>query len=201
MRTIFVMILSVMFAIAMNVSAQNIDSYRNRLLPEVFKNSVVKKHNKTQKYIDSLQIATGEKYIIDSRYPISNIYERSHYVIAYIMSHNRNILNPNFAGDMFVGTSLDVLIMRNSKILGTIEITMDLLFTKFPDASHELKKYDIHAVENIGVEDNYVVFDIMICIPDTDMDQYFRIKCSGNNIIEITNISNEYWKKYDTDDY
>lgn len=201
MRSIFVIVISVMFALSTSVSAQNIDLYSNRLEPGLFKDSVIKKIDRVNKYIDSLQIATGEKYIVDSRYPICQICERCNYVITYVMRHNTSIINANYVGDKFVGTSLDVLITHNSKILYLIEITMDLFSTKFPNSSQELTKYDIHAIENIEIEDNDVILDIMICIPDTDIDQYYRIKCKDNNIIEITNVSNKYWEKYDSDDW
>ena len=188
-----------MFALSINVSAQNIDLYSNKLEPVLFKDSVIKKIDSVNKYIDSLQIATGEKYIVDCRYPICQTYEQCSYVITYIMRHNRNIMNANRVGNKFVGTSIDILMIHNSKDFYTFEITMDLLSTKFPDGPQEAEKYDIHAIENIEIDGIHVIIDIMTCIPDTDIDYYFRIKYSGNNIIEIINVSNEYWEKYDTD--
>ena len=33
----------------------------------------------------------------------------------------------------------------------------------------------------------------MLTIPDSDIDYYFRIICSDNKIIEIVDVSEEYW--------
>ena len=40
---------------------------------------------------------------------------------------------------------------------------------------------------------NNVEIDIMLCIPDTDLDYYFRVIVSPNGALEITNVSEQYW--------
>lgn len=74
-----------------------------------------------------------------------------------------------------------------------VDSIVDCTVKVFANGKEELQNYDIRDICKLEVIEDNVEIDIMTCIPDTDLDYYFRITVFPNGTLKITNVSDQYW--------
>lgn len=139
--------------------------------------------------IDILKNKYGEPLHKDERYPIISQFKDEDFNISYVIYNNTTIIEHNF-----LGTNVDVLITKDNYIFNRYSVTRDSFKNALSEKDGKmLYKYDIRNIVDVAIKDKNVMLDIMLTIPDSDIDYYFRIICSDNKIIEIVDVSEEYW--------
>lgn len=155
---------------------------------EKFKNSSMQKINMINKSLDSLQCATKKVLLKDDRCPIIYNEQINDYTITYIAYNDTAIVESNF-----LRLAIDILITNKESVLADFTLTKEYFFEVFANGKEELRNYDIRDICKLEVIEDNIEIDIMTCIPDTDLDYYFRITVFPNGTLKITNVSDQYW--------
>lgn len=155
---------------------------------EKFKNSSMQKINMINKSLDSLQCATKKVLLKDDRCPIIYNEQINDYTITCIAYNDTAIVESNF-----LRLAIDILITNKESVLADFTLTKEYFFEVFANGKEELRNYDIRDICKLEVIEDNVEIDIMTCIPDTDLDYYFRITVFPNGTLKITNVSDQYW--------
>lgn len=155
---------------------------------EKFKNSSMQKINRINKSLDSLQCAIKKDLIKDDRCPIIYNKQICDYTITCITYNDTTIIKNNF-----LRLVIDILITNKKSVLANFTLTREYFFEVFTNGKEVLRDYDIRNICKLEVIQDNIEIDIMTCIPDTDLDYYFRITIFPNGTLEITNVSDEYW--------
>ena len=93
----------------------------------------------------------------------------------------------------FAGTAVDMLATCNGNVFSKLRFTRDFFAPFFKDDLQSLSRYDIRSIKAIAMYEDHLCIDVMLCIPDSDIDLYYRIICRGGNLFDIEDVCREYW--------
>lgn len=167
---------------------EHLSDKKNEQTHEEFMNNSMGKINRINKSLDSLQSVLKKDLIKDDRCPI--IYDKQicDYTITCIIYNDTTIIKNNF-----LGLAIDILITTGKSVLANLTLTRESFFEVFNDGGVEFRDYDIRNICKLDVIQDNIEIDIMTCIPDTDLDYYFKVTVFPNGTLKITNISDKYW--------
>ena len=92
----------------------------------------------------------------------------------------------------YAATAVDMLITFNGSVFGKLRFTRDF-FLPVVEYKESLVKYDIRRIEKVDIRKDGVCIDVMLCIPDSDEDVYYRIICSRGSKFDLKDVCEEYW--------
>ena len=93
----------------------------------------------------------------------------------------------------FAGTTVDMLATCDDNVFSKLRFTRDFFAPLFKDDLQSLSRYDIRSIKAIAMHEDHLCIDVMLCIPDSDIDLYYRIICRGGNLFDIEDVCMEYW--------
>lgn len=155
---------------------------------EEFKNNTLQKINRINKSLDSLQNVLKKDLIKDDRCPIICDKQVCDYTITCIAYNDTTIVKNNF-----LGLAIDILITTGKSVLANLTLTRESFIEVFNDGGVEFRDYDIRNICKLDVIQDNIEIDIMTCIPDTDLDYYFKVTVFPNGTFKVTDVSDQYW--------
>lgn len=167
-------------------------------LHRLFRDSILDKVSENNVQINAMMEKSVTHLIKDERHPLFCDTTDGPFSISYVIYDNTTIVE-----SYFLGSTVDVLITKGNNIFAKFSLTRDSFYSVFyPSDRDDMHKYDIHKIVDIIITDNCIIMDIMLTIPDSDIDYYFRITCKGDGYLYLKDVSEEYWERYwDEEDF
>lgn len=167
-----------------------VDKYKMELQHHlVFKDTVFNRVAFVNAQLDSIVKVSGMMLHRDVSLPKVVTIERHDFAVTFVIYNNTSIAG--YDRD-YAATAVDMLITFNGSVYGKLRFTRDF-FLPVVEYKESLVKYDIRRIEKVDIRKDGVCIDVMLCIPDSDMDVYYRIICSGGSKFDLEDVCEEYW--------
>ncbi|MBQ6870950.1 MAG: hypothetical protein IJO23_01115 [Bacteroidales bacterium] len=167
------------------------DSSRNILLQfpanDTFRDEVDARISAVKYILDS--ISKSLKHPLIQTAPVFFDTTTAYAALSYVIRNNLDTLRN------FVDKSIELRIAQNGKNIHESIITKEMFYAYFnPDWEKKPESNFIYAIENVSLHKDRATLEIMLCVPDTDIDSYFEYSVSfEDNSISIKDVSSKYY--------